>query len=62
MAEFLLQEILNGLNLILAEKEVLKMVKCAERSGAPLEILVTPQWFVKILDKKKQPPRLKASP
>ncbi len=47
-------EILNSLNLILAEKEVLKMVKCAERSGAPLEILVTPQWFVKILDKKKQ--------
>jgi valyl-tRNA synthetase len=47
-------EILNSLNLILAEKEVVKMVKCAERSGAPLEILVTPQWFVKILDKKKQ--------
>jgi valyl-tRNA synthetase len=47
-------EILNGLNLILVEKEVVKMVKCAERSGAPLEILVTPQWFVKILDKKKQ--------
>lgn len=47
-------EILNSLNLILAEKEVVKMVKCAERSGAPLEILVTPQWFVKILDKKKR--------
>jgi valyl-tRNA synthetase len=28
------------------------MVPCAERSGAPLEILVTPQWFVRVLDKK----------
>lgn len=27
-------------------------VPCAERSGAPLEILVTPQWFVRLLDKK----------
>ncbi|MGB1539351.1 MAG: class I tRNA ligase family protein, partial [Rickettsiales bacterium] len=29
------------------------MVKCAERSGAPLEILPTPQWFVKVLDQKE---------
>lgn len=29
------------------------MVKCAERSGAPLEILPTPQWFVKVLDHKE---------
>jgi valyl-tRNA synthetase len=29
-----------------------RMVPCAERSGAPLEILVTPQWFVRVLDKK----------
>jgi len=35
-------------------KEITHAVKCAERSGAPLEILVTPQWFVKILDKKEQ--------
>lgn len=28
-------------------------VKCAERSGAPLEILVTPQWFIRIMDKKE---------
>ena len=31
---------------------VTRMVPCAERSGAPLEILVTPQWFVRVLDKK----------
>lgn len=29
-------------------------VKCAERSGSPLEILVTQQWFVKTIDKKEQ--------
>jgi valyl-tRNA synthetase len=27
---------------------------CAERSGSPLEILPTHQWFVKILDQKEQ--------
>lgn len=27
---------------------------CAERSGSPLEYLITPQWFVKILDIKEQ--------
>ncbi|HVJ51409.1 MAG TPA: valine--tRNA ligase [Aliidongia sp.] len=31
---------------------VVRMVPSAERSGAPLEILVTPQWFVRVLDKK----------
>ena len=29
-------------------------VKCAERSGAPLEILPTEQWFVKVMDKKTE--------
>lgn len=29
-------------------------VKCAERSGAPLEILPSPQWFVKVIDKKDE--------
>lgn len=46
-------EILREENLILKEVEVIKNVKCAERSGSPLEILVTPQWFIKILDKKQ---------
>lgn len=27
-------------------------VKCAERSGAPLEIIAAPQWFVKTIDHK----------
>jgi valyl-tRNA synthetase len=29
------------------------MVPCGERSGVPLEIIVTPQWFVRTLDKKE---------
>lgn len=33
-------------------KPIRHSVKCAERSGAPLEILPTPQWFVKVTDKK----------
>jgi valyl-tRNA synthetase len=28
------------------------MVKCAERSGSPIEIVPTDQWFVKLVDKK----------
>jgi len=37
---------------ITGETAVTRMVPSAERSGAPLEILVTPQWFVRVLDKK----------
>lgn len=35
------------------ESPVVRTVPCAERSGAPLEILVTPQWFVRTLEKKE---------
>ena len=51
------EEILNKLkeeNLILAEKDISHPVKCAERSGDPIEIMLTNQWFVKILDKKQE--------
>ena len=38
----------------LVRREPIKhTVKCAERSGAPLELLPTHQWFVKVLDKKE---------
>lgn len=47
-------QILEAQQRVTNSKEVIKNVKCAERSGAPLEILVTPQWFIKILDKKEQ--------
>lgn len=36
------------------KKPIKHMVKCAERSGAALEIIPTEQWFVKITDKKEQ--------
>lgn len=38
------------------EKIVAKtqMVKCAERSGTPIEIIPTHQWFVRIVDKKDE--------
>lgn len=45
-------EILREMNLLLEQEAITHTVKCAERSGAPLEILETPQWFVKITDKK----------
>lgn len=40
-------------NLLLKQETIKRAVKCAERSGVPIEILVVPQWFVKILDKKE---------
>jgi valyl-tRNA synthetase len=47
-------EILNSKGFLVRKVEVIKNVKCAERSKSPLEILVIPQWFIKLLDKKDQ--------
>lgn len=41
-------------NLLLKQDPITHAVKCAERSGAPLEYLETHQWFVKILDQKEE--------
>ncbi|MBN8828136.1 MAG: valine--tRNA ligase [Sphingobacteriia bacterium] len=41
-------------NLLQKSEEVLHVVKCAERSGTPLEILITEQWSVKIIDHKEE--------
>lgn len=38
---------------LLDQVEVTQNVKCAERSGTPVEILVTPQWFIKVTDQKE---------
>jgi valyl-tRNA synthetase len=44
----------NDKNSVLQKQETItRAVKCAERSGVPIEILVVPQWFIKILDKKE---------
>jgi valyl-tRNA synthetase len=40
-------------NLLVKQEKITRAVKCAERSGVPIEILVVPQWFIKILDKKE---------
>jgi len=38
----------------LKSQKITRPVKCAERSGVPIEIISKPQWFIKILDKKQQ--------
>ncbi len=45
-------EDLKAKNFLLKQESIKRAVKCAERSGVPIEILVVPQWFIKILDKK----------
>ena len=45
-------EILKEEGLLLGQTEKTQTVKCAERSGAPLEILTTPQWFIKSVEHK----------
>lgn len=47
-------ELLKENNLLVAQDHISHFVKCGERSGAALEILVTSQWFVKLLDIKKE--------
>ena len=47
-------EILQEKGLLLSQTEVKHSVKCAERSKAPVEMLVSPQWFIKVLDKKNE--------
>lgn len=48
-------ELLETEGAIFKEPEVtIHAEPCAERSGSPLEILPTHQWFVKILDQKEQ--------
>ncbi len=45
---------LRTIGAIKGEIQVKQFVKCAERSGAPLELIVTPQWFIQIADKKTE--------
>ena len=45
-------EMLREEGLLLGQTERTQTVKCAERSGAPLEILTTPQWFIKSVEHK----------
>lgn len=45
-------EILTEKGLLIESTNISHSVKCAERSGAPLEILPTYQWFIKTLEQK----------
>ncbi|MDR2609684.1 MAG: valine--tRNA ligase [Rickettsiales bacterium] len=45
-------EILSEKGLLIESTSISHSVKCAERSGAPLEILPTYQWFIKTLEEK----------
>lgn len=47
-------ELLEQHNLVVGKQEITHMVKCAERSGMPLEILITPQWNIKLLEHKEE--------
>lgn len=47
-------ELLAERNLIRSQVEIKHSVKCAERSGAALEIILTNQWYISILDYKKE--------
>ncbi len=47
-------EILTEKGLLIESTSISHSVKCAERSGTPLEILPTYQWFIKILEQKAQ--------
>ena len=47
-------EILKDEGLLLKQDTTHQVVPVAERSGAPLEIIVTPQWFIKTLEYKDQ--------
>ena len=47
-------ELLRAEGLLLGQTEKTQTVKCAERSGAPLEILTTPQWFIKSVEHKEE--------
>lgn len=52
-AKKIIVDILKEHELILKEDAIVQSIPCAERSGAPLEIIVTPQWMVRLLDKKE---------
>jgi valyl-tRNA synthetase len=47
-------QILQEENLLVKQSKITHTVKCAERSGAPLEILTTPQWFIKTVIHKDE--------
>ncbi|MAR56416.1 MAG: valine--tRNA ligase [Rickettsiales bacterium] len=52
-ARQIIVELLEESGHLVKSEPITHAVKCAERSGAPLEIIPTQQWFVKVLDKQE---------
>ena len=52
VARQLILDLLQQEALLVKQEAITHPVKSAERSGAPIEIMLTKQWFIKILDKK----------
>ena len=46
-------ELLQTSGKLLKQTSMVHTVKCAERSGTPIEIIPTYQWFVRVTDKKE---------
>ena len=51
-AKGIMIETVKAAGLLVKQTAVKQVVKCAERSGKPIEILVTPQWFIKVTTEK----------
>jgi len=47
-------ELLQAEGKLLKQTPMMHTVKCAERSGTPIEIIPTHQWFIRIADKKDE--------
>ncbi len=52
-ARLKMTELLNEAGALVSQRNITHAVKCAERSGEPLEILPSQQWFVKVLEHKQ---------
>ena len=46
-------ELIKEAGLLVKQEAITHAVKCAERSGAPIEIMDTWQWYIKVCDKKE---------
>ncbi|QGR02166.1 valine--tRNA ligase [Ehrlichia ruminantium] len=53
-ARELILEKLSQYNLLIRKEEIVHNVKCAERSGTPIEILLSNQWFIKVVEIKQE--------
>ena len=47
-------ELLETAGRLIKQTQITHTVKCAERSGTPIEIIPTHQWFIRIADKKEK--------